>query len=219
MWNVPLQHNLKSESLLYFSSLRCANVRTKHNNSNGGTPTTQKERWLDKTPQKKLPPNAPLHSWSRRQGTISARFKQYTDNPPTHEISFWSAFWQAPTNNACTQINVDKHRCQNLVFFHPCLEGWRLEREWSRVQRVCALKPSPGLGNHEVIMSVKRKATLIHNKVNRCREISINMDKYWAWSIDLVGQPPCHTSYLSFFLHWQNFWKIKFTPKNANFSR
>ena len=24
----------------------------------------------------------------------------------------------------------------------------------------------------------------------------------------------CH-----FFLHWQNFWKIKFTPKNANFSR
>ena len=28
-----------------------------------------------------------------------------------------------------------------------------------------------------------------------------------------------HTSYLSFFLHWQNFWRIKFTPKNANFSR
>ena len=28
-----------------------------------------------------------------------------------------------------------------------------------------------------------------------------------------------HTSYLSFFLHGQNFWIIKFTPKNANFSR
>ena len=28
-----------------------------------------------------------------------------------------------------------------------------------------------------------------------------------------------HTSYLSFFLHSQNFWRIKFTPKNANFSR
>ena len=28
-----------------------------------------------------------------------------------------------------------------------------------------------------------------------------------------------HTSYLSFFLHEQNFWRIKFTPKNANFSR
>ena len=28
-----------------------------------------------------------------------------------------------------------------------------------------------------------------------------------------------HTSYLSFFLHRQNFWRIKFTPKNANFSR
>ena len=28
-----------------------------------------------------------------------------------------------------------------------------------------------------------------------------------------------HTSYLSFFVHGQNFWRIKFTPKNANFSR
>ena len=26
-----------------------------------------------------------------------------------------------------------------------------------------------------------------------------------------------HTSYLSFFLHRQNFWRINFTPKNANF--
>ena len=28
-----------------------------------------------------------------------------------------------------------------------------------------------------------------------------------------------HTSNLSFLLHGQNFWRIKFTPKNANFSR
>ena len=28
-----------------------------------------------------------------------------------------------------------------------------------------------------------------------------------------------HTSNLSFFLHGQNFWRIKFTPKNANFLR
>ena len=29
------------------------------------------------------------------------------------------------------------------------------------------------------------------------------------------------SAYLIFviFLHWQNFWRIKFTPKNANFSR
>ena len=26
-----------------------------------------------------------------------------------------------------------------------------------------------------------------------------------------------HTLYLSFFLHGQNFWRKKFTPKNANF--
>ena len=135
-------------------------------------PTKKGGGWLAETwllPQKKLPPNAPLHSWSRRQGTICARFKQYTDNPPTHEISFWSAFWQAPTNNACTQINVDKHTCRNLIFF-PSL-SWGMEREWSRVHRVCALEPSPGLGNHEVIMSVKRKATLIHNKTNGFEEI------------------------------------------------
>ena len=34
-------------------------------------------------------------------------------------------------------------------------------------------------------------------------------------------QPIClgskHTSNLSFFLHGQNFWRIKFTPKNAYF--
>ena len=28
-----------------------------------------------------------------------------------------------------------------------------------------------------------------------------------------------HTLYLSFFLHGQNIWRIKFTPENANFSR
>ena len=35
-----------------------------------------------------------------------------------------------------------------------------------------------------------------------------------------VDQPTDkHTSNLSFLLHGQNFWRIKFTPKNANFSR
>ena len=135
MWNVPLQHNLKSESLLHFSSLRCANMRTKHNNSNGGTPTTQKERWLDKTPQKKLPPNAPLHSWSRRQGTISARFKQYTDNPPTPEISFWSALLgstnqQCMYTDQCWQTHVSKFS----FFSIPVLrdgECWENDREFT----------------------------------------------------------------------------------------
>ena len=28
-----------------------------------------------------------------------------------------------------------------------------------------------------------------------------------------------HIWYLSFFLHWQTFWRLKFTPQNANFSR
>ena len=38
----------------------------------------------------------------------------------------------------------------------------------------------------------------------------------YAWHL-LLGLG--HTWYLSFFLHEQNFWRIKFTPKNANFSR
>ena len=32
----------------------------------------------------------------------------------------------------------------------------------------------------------------------------------------IKGIRPVHTIYLSFFLHGQNFWRIKFTPKNAN---
>ena len=41
------------------------------------------------------------------------------------------------------------------------------------------------------------------------------------WTPCQVSTPlwAIHTSYLSFFIHGQNFWIIKFTPKNANFSR
>ena len=35
----------------------------------------------------------------------------------------------------------------------------------------------------------------------------------------VLNDYPRHTSNLSFLLHGQNFWRIKFTPKNANFSR
>ena len=40
-----------------------------------------------------------------------------------------------------------------------------------------------------------------------------NVDSiYICCSVYCIHQ---HTWYLSFFLHWQNFWRIKFTPKNA----
>ena len=45
-------------------------------------------------------------------------------------------------------------------------------------------------------------------------QISATSVKVWT-----LGGTRAHTWYLSFFLHWQNFWRIKFTPKNANFSR
>ena len=35
---------------------------------------------------------------------------------------------------------------------------------------------------------------------------------FWGSSL-LRKSAPYHTWYLSFFLHWQNFWRIKFTPK------
>ena len=61
---------------------------------------------------------------------------------------------------------------------------------------------------------------LRHIKSGLCFEINLDNtqfkiinSKYW-WNEGLK-----HTSYLSFFLHGQNFWRIKFTLKNANFSR
>ena len=34
-----------------------------------------------------------------------------------------------------------------------------------------------------------------------------------------ISKSRAHTLYLSIFLHGQNFWRMKFTPKNANFLR
>ena len=38
-------------------------------------------------------------------------------------------------------------------------------------------------------------------------------------ALSMISAPMPHTWYLSFFLHWQNFWRVKLTPKNTNFSR
>ena len=60
------------------------------------------------------------------------------------------------------------------------------------------------------------------------RAVLVNILCYWVskernWSIHdnfgTVEGSTGHTLYLSFFLHGQNFWRIKFTPKNANFLR
>ena len=45
-----------------------------------------------------------------------------------------------------------------------------VERMIASSQSMCT-RTLPGLGNHEVIMSVKRKATLIHNKANGFGEL------------------------------------------------
>ena len=46
---------------------------------------------------------------------------------------------------------------------------------------------------------------------------------WWYFLIDIFCDAFCvyfcHTLYLSFFLHGQNFWRIKFTLKRATFSR
>ena len=59
----------------------------------------------------------------------------------------------------------------------------------------------------------------VENSVDRgsfhvCVDVSVRVC-FGLW-LRLAGD---HTLYLSFFLHGQNFWRIKFTPKNANISR
>ena len=48
-----------------------------------------------------------------------------------------------------------------------------------------------------------------------------NVSSCQTFTVGLSGCPGVlsHTSYLSFFLHMQNFWRIRFTLKNANFLR
>ena len=41
----------------------------------------------------------------------------------------------------------------------------------------------------------------------------------WQKPVNVSRTIHLHTLFLSFFLHGQNFWRIKFTLKNANFSR
>ena len=51
--------------------------------------------------------------------------------------------------------------------------------------------------------------------------LGLFLDLYMMFFGRPLRETPCilHTSNLSFLLHGQNFWRIKFTPKNANFSR
>ena len=44
-------------------------------------------------------------------------------------------------------------------------------------------------------------------------EMQEELDKGWGISDPGKEEGEEHTSYLSFFLHRQNFWRIKFTPK------
>ena len=75
-------------------------------------------------------------------------------------------------------------------------------------------------------------APVLENKMDRLLLLSLHQDcfqdGYFQISYicnttqqcnDIILRRQNHTWYLSFFLHEQNFWRIKFTLKNANFSR
>ena len=46
--------------------------------------------------------------------------------------------------------------------------------------------------------------------------VMVGMRDGLAYSRDPLEEWTYHSSYLSFFLHMQNFWRIKFTPKSRN---
>ena len=59
---------------------------------------------------------------------------------------------------------------------------------------------------------------LIKRKTSNYVTETIFMVKQQDFSTEqMIKDTYFHTSYLSFFLHWQNFWKIKFTPKTPIF--
>ena len=67
------------------------------------------------------------------------------------------------------------------------------------------------------------KCNILHitgtsNYANGAEGILDNNDPQCWWG-KIIFATQGHTWYLSFFLHEQNFWRIKFTPKSANFSR
>ena len=54
-----------------------------------------------------------------------------------------------------------------------------------------------------------RRRTLSIEPRLRGHPFIVGFTLYWVIQVGF----PNHTWYLSFFLHWQNFWRIKFTPK------
>ena len=60
-----------------------------------------------------------------------------------------------------------------------------------------------------------RNVCLRENSWQKNPKTQMILHLLWLFNPRVAEVAPAHTWYLSFFLHWQNFWRIKFTPKNA----
>ena len=145
-------------------------------------------------------------------------------NPPKrlHFRTPRRAFATPPTNWQRCILGVQMYNWN--VFFSVLLLlcfGLRLraERGLALIERLCksgvkAAHYDPCILSRRLKLNIHQIKWQLSTQIHFRRENDI-----YSSSLFLFKTLPLHTSYLSFFLHWQNFWKMKFTPKNANFSR
>ena len=87
---------------------------------------------------------------------------------------------------------------------------------WNVQDIICVFPSKVWLKEHQIQVS-EMGFIFLRAEQNRTTVLEqLDTSEVFAFSLSIH---PLHTSYLSFFLHRQNFWILKFTPKNANFSR
>ena len=106
--------------------------------------------------------------------------------------------WQAPS---CQPLMLVPHTCFT-IYFSLLLSSYLLIMLRPRfAKKVLLLFPH-----------LRAAGTVVHN-------FKKEIDFWQHFLLTFRTQCLNHTWYLSFFLHEQKFLRIKFTPKNANFSR
>ena len=116
--------------------------------------------------------------------------------------------WQLSFFFAC---NRDRTSVVHFLYFHKTIEGaLRLPTTYENYPT----QPNP-IHPHKAVKTTS-PLKILSNQSNQPTN-----DYQWLSKTIKYSQriSKTHTWYLSFFLHEQNFWRIKFTPKDANFSR
>ena len=111
-------------------------------------------------------------------------------------ISQW-VFWHTFISQMSALVEV--------IWNTIILENWINQRLWRVSERSVFHKPNypPGKDSKDTKIKHKQQKHIVPSKFQAQEASSF----FELWSVSH------HTSYLSFFLHEQNFWRIKFTPK------